>query len=131
MLVNTVRENFESFTKHVIEKATEARCLQGMIGNPTEREFTGMVHEKLITNCTVTVRDIKNANLMYGPDLPNKRGKQTRTKPERVRVEIVHIPKDFFQLHKYVTLVADIMFVNGRLFLVTSLRWTSLVTIES
>ena len=109
MLVNTVRENFEGFTKHEIEKATEARRLQGMIGHPTEREFTGMVREKLITNCPVTVHDINNANLMYGPDLANLRGKQTRTKPERVRVEIVQIPRNFDQLHKYVTLVVDML----------------------
>jgi hypothetical protein len=54
----------------------------------------------------------------------------TRTKPECVRVEIVQIPRDFVQLNKYVTLVADIMFVNGLLFLVTSSRGLSLVTIE-
>jgi hypothetical protein len=34
------------------------------------------------------------------------------------------------QLHKYVTLVADIMIVNGLPFLVTSLQGLSLVTIE-
>jgi hypothetical protein len=34
------------------------------------------------------------------------------------------------QLHKYVTLVADVMFMNGLSFLVTSLQGTSLVTFE-
>ena len=38
MLVNTVRDNFEGFIKHEVEKATEARRLQRMIGNPTGRE---------------------------------------------------------------------------------------------
>jgi hypothetical protein len=33
-------------------------------------------------------------------------------------------------MHKYVTLVADVMFVNGLPFLVTSSRGISLVTIE-
>ncbi len=37
---------------------------------------------------------------------------------------------DFVQLHKYVTLVADVMFVNGLPFIVTSLQGLSLVTIE-
>ncbi len=54
----------------------------------------------------------------------------TRTKPEWVRVEYVQIPWDFVQLHKYLTLVADVMFVNGLPFLVTSWRGLSLVTIE-
>jgi len=42
----------------------------------------------------------------------------------------VQIPEDFVQLHKYVMLVADVMFVNGLPFLVTSSRGLSLVTIE-
>jgi hypothetical protein len=36
----------------------------------------------------------------------------------------------FVKMHKYVTLVADVMFVNGLPFLVTSSRGMSLVTIE-
>jgi hypothetical protein len=89
-----------------------------MIGNPTKREFAGMVREKLIINCPVTVHDINNANRIFGPDLANLRGKTTRTKLERVRVEIVQISWDFVQLHKYVMLVVDIMFVNGLPFLI-------------
>jgi hypothetical protein len=53
-----------------------------------------------------------------------------RTKQECMRVEIVQVPQDFVQLHKYVTLVSDVMFVNGLLFLVTSSRGLKLVTIE-
>ncbi len=72
-----------------------------------------MVREQLLTNCPVTVRDVDNANRIFGPDLANLRGKTTRKKPERVLVEYVQIPRDFVQLHKYVTLVVDVMFVNG------------------
>ncbi len=121
MLVNTVRGKFEGSTCHKVERAREAQHIQGMIANPTEREFAGMVHEKLLTNCPFTIRDVDNANQIFGSDLTNLRGKATRTKPERIRVEYVQIPWDFVQLHKYVTLVADVMFVNGLPFLVTSL----------
>jgi len=74
MLVNTVRDNFEGHTKHDIAKAKEAQRLQGMVGNPTDKEFKGMVCEKLITNCPVTVQDVENANHIFGPDLANLRG---------------------------------------------------------
>ncbi len=84
MLVNTVRENFEGYTCHEVEKAREARRIQGMIGNPTKREFAGMVCEQLLTNCPVTVRYVDNPNQIFGPNLANLRGKTTRTKPERV-----------------------------------------------
>ena len=76
MLVNTVQDNFEGHTKHDIAMAKETRRLQGMIGNPTDKEFKGMVCEKLITNCPVTVQDAENANHIFGPDLANLRGKQ-------------------------------------------------------
>ncbi len=101
-----------------------------MIGNPTERELVGLVHEKLIANCPVTVQDVHNANRIFGPDLANLRGKMTRKQPEHVRVDYVEIPRNLVNMHKYVTLVAGVMFVNSLLFLVTSLRGISLVMIE-
>ena len=55
MLVNTVRENFEEYSCHEVEKAKEAQRIQGMISHPTKREFAGMVREQLLTNCPVTV----------------------------------------------------------------------------
>jgi hypothetical protein len=33
-----------------------------MIGNPTKQEFAGMLHEKLIAYCPVTVQDVHNGN---------------------------------------------------------------------
>jgi hypothetical protein len=89
-----------------------------------------MVREKLITNFPVTVQDVENANRIFGPDLANLRGETIRTKPEHVRIEYIQIPRDFVELHKYVTLVADVMFVNSLPFLVTSSRGISLVTVE-
>ncbi len=90
----------------------------------------GMVREKLITGCPVTVQDVHNANQFFGLDLANLRGKTTRTKPEHVRVDYVKIPRDFIKMHKYVTLVADVLFVNGLPFLVTFSRGISLIMIE-
>jgi hypothetical protein len=95
MLVNTVRENFEGYTHKEIKRAREARRIQGMIVNPTEREFSGLVREKLLGNCPVTVHNVINAHHMYGHDFANVRGKTTRRKPEHVQVEYVQIPWDF------------------------------------
>jgi hypothetical protein len=104
MMVTTVRGNLEGYTRHEIEKAKEARRLQGMIGNPTEKELMGMVREKLIDNCPVTVQDVHNTNRIFGPDLANLRGMTTRKKPEHVRVDYVEIPRDLVDMHN-VTLV--------------------------
>jgi hypothetical protein len=99
-----------------------------MIGNPTEQEFVGMVREKLITNCPVTVQDVHNANQNFGLDLANVRGKTTRTKPKHVRVDYVKISWDFIEMHKYVMLVTHVLLVNCLSFLVTSSRGISLIT---
>ena len=116
MLVNTVRENFKGYTHNEVKKAREAQHIQGLIVNPTKQEFVGMVCEQLLTNRPVAMRDVDNANQIVGPDL--------------IWVKYVQIPRDFVQLHKYVALVADVMFVNGLPFLVTSMQGLSVVTIE-
>ncbi len=116
VLMSTVRGNFKGYTRHNIKKARKARRLQGMIGNPTEQEFAGMVHEKLIANYPVTVQDVHNANQIFAPVLANLRGKTTRTKLEDIRVDYAKILQDFVKMHKYVMLVADVMFVDLAIF---------------
>jgi hypothetical protein len=76
------------------------------------------------------VQDIDNANRIFGPDPANLRGETIRTKPEHVHTEYVQIPRDFVEQHKYVTLVADVLFVNGLPFLVNSLRGITVVKVE-
>ena len=120
-MVTTVCKNFEGYTKHNKKKAQEARRSQGMTGSATDREFAGMVREKLITNCPVTVQDIHNANQIFGPDLANLRGNTARSKPN---------PHDVVHLHKYVMIVADVMSVKGLPFMVTSSQGISLITIK-
>ena len=76
------------------------------------------------------MQDVENANHIFDPDLANLRGNRIRTKPEHVGIEYIQIPQNFVELHKYVTLVADVMFVTGLPFLVTSSQGISVVTIE-
>jgi hypothetical protein len=54
----------------------------------------------------------------------------TRSKPEHVWVDYVETPHDFMNVHKYVTLVAVVMFVNGLPFLVTYSGGIGQVTID-
>ncbi len=53
-----------------------------------------------------------------------------RTEPEHVKADYVKILRDFMELHKYVTIVADVMFVNSLPFLVTSSRGIRFVMIK-
>ena len=130
LYVNTVRQNYEGYTKKQIQHADRARRLMAMVGAPTERDFQGMVRHNYIKDCPVTNEDVVNAHNIFGPDLINIRGKTVRRKPDRVVTDYVEIPKDFFTRHNHVTLVADIMFVNGIPFLVSASRSINLITIE-
>ena len=71
--MQTVRQNYEGYKREILE-AKEARRAVGMIGNPSKRDFKGMVQERTINNCPVTTNAISNAHTMSGPDLANVRG---------------------------------------------------------
>ena len=76
MLVQTVRGNYEGYTKKEVLQAKEARRGQGMIGSPSESDYKGMVSSNLIRNCDITPHDVSNARKMFGPQLQGVRGKQ-------------------------------------------------------
>ena len=102
----------------------------GMIGPPTEREYQGLVRQNFLQDCPITPSDITNAHKIFGPDLANIRGKTVRRKPEHVNTAIVDIPQQILSNQQYVTLSADVMFVNQVPFLVSSSRNINLTTIE-
>ena len=53
-LVTTIRDNFDGYTKHEVEGAVRAHCLQGMLGHPSQKNFEEMVCANLIANCPMT-----------------------------------------------------------------------------
>ena len=110
-MVQTVRGNFEGYTKRQIEEAKEAWKAVAMVGHPTGREFLSMVCSNMIQNCPIRPEAVTNAF-------------------KRVRTEYVVIPQKFMQMHKLVGLVANVMFVNGVPFLVTASWGLKLITIE-
>jgi hypothetical protein len=128
--VQTVRGNMEGFTRREVEEARAAREAQGMVGHPTDRDFLGMVRANYIMNCPVTESAMKNANLIFGPDLAGVRGRTVRRPPEAIRTDFVHIPRIFLDRHRVVVLTADVMFVNGVPFLVSLARGLNLLTCE-
>jgi hypothetical protein len=109
-LVETVRGNYEGYTKREVLKAKEARRAQTMMGNPSEGDYKGMVSHNLIPNCPVTSSDITNAKAIFGPDLPSVRGKTVRRTPAPVVADYVAVPRELVQANKRMTLAADVFF---------------------
>ena len=124
--VNTVRKNFEGFTKHQVKNAARARYLMGMVGTPSLMDFQGMVRHNLLKDCPITLEDVNNAHTIFGPDLAAIRGKTVRHKPDCVVTDYVDIPWTIFDQHKNITIVADVMFINSVPFLVSSPRRVAL-----
>ena len=121
----------EGFTKHELKGANLARKAQAILGHPSSKELSQVVSNNFgINNCPINPIDITNADTIYGRDLGGIRGKTVRKKPERVQGDIIKIPKDFYKLHRFVTLTADIMYVNGVPFLTTLSRKISMRTAE-
>ena len=45
-----------------------------------------------------------------------------RLKSQRTKEQIISIPRDFYRLHKFVTIALDVLFISGIPFLVTFAR---------
>ena len=72
---------------------------------------------------------MNNADVIFGTDLSGVWGRAVRTKPERVETDSVAIPRDFYELNRFITLTADVMFVNGIAFMTTLSRKVRLTTV--
>jgi hypothetical protein len=129
-LVQTVRGNYEGYTKREILKAKEARRAQAMLGNPSESDYRGMVSNNAIANCPVSSSDVTNARAIFGPDLPSVRGKTVRRAPAPVVGDYVAVPRVLVDANKVVTLAADVFFVDGTAFLLRVARRIKFVTAE-
>ena len=87
-----------------------------------------MVRHRLLNYYHVKLEDITNAHYIYDHNLAGVRGKTVRIKPYNVEKERIPISRDTYVLHKFFTLTADLMFVNGMDFLTTLRRKKILYT---
>eukprot|EP00957_Ditylum_brightwellii_P103362 7877034-Ditylum_brightwellii.AAC.1 len=111
-LIQTVHEHFRKFTEHQVNRAITARDIQARMAHPTDESFKQMINRKTIDNSPIVASEIVNARAIFGPDCPDLQGKNVRQRPERIESEYLGIPRNFYHLHHFVTLTADVMFVN-------------------
>jgi hypothetical protein len=52
--IQTVHGNYEGYAKREVTQAKEACRAQAMMGNPSEKDYKGMVRNILIPNCPIT-----------------------------------------------------------------------------
>ena len=86
-------ENREGFTRREYYGVQEARRAMHLLGFLLERDFENMVRSNMIFTCPVTFYDVKNAKLIFGPDITSLKGKSVRRKPASVVTDYVEIPR--------------------------------------
>ena len=70
--------------------------------------------KKLLPFCYVTMKDITNDKSIFVPYLEGIKGKTGGHKTYRLDTEdYVEMPIGFYKLHKFVRIMADMIFVNG------------------
>ena len=90
-----------------------------------------ILNHHALPNCPYTSRDVQIAEAIYGKDLGNIKGKTTRTNPPKVTGEVIPCPHHILQHYNNITLVADVMYVNGIPFFVTKSRHIMFGTINA
>ena len=128
--MQTVRGNYEGYTKREVVRAKEARQGQALLGNPSEKDYQGMVSSNMKKNCPISTSDVSNARAIFGPDLASVRGKTVRRTPAPVMADYVSVPRSLVETNRIITLAADVFFVNGTPFLTTVARHMKFVTAE-
>ena len=72
------------------------------------------------------MKGITNTKSIFGPDISGTRGKTSQQKPESYS----EISMDFYKLDNFVTLAADVIFVNGTVLMIPPARKIKFVTGE-
>ena len=78
--VQTVTDNSKFYTKRQRVMANKARLLQRRLGFVSTQNLIKMINSGLILNCEVTQGDVQRAELIYGQDIGEIKGKSTAEK---------------------------------------------------
>ena len=113
IMLKIVRKNFEGYTKRQVKKAILACEAQVIVAHPPNEKFKQMVGHENPRNCNVKVEDITNAQTVFGPSRSRLKVRVVSQKLEQVDPEYTVMPRNFYDLDRFVNLMADVMFVNG------------------
>ena len=77
-----------------------------------------MISNNMIQNWPINTSDFTNDNTIFGKNLSDTWGNRVLHKPCRLVIYYVYVPRQFLKLYKFLTIVEDVMFVNGTPFLI-------------
>ena len=123
-------KKYKVLTSSEIKSADAAYKALGYLGKPTVGDFDKLVRANQIKNCPITSKDITNAKVIFFLHLAGIRGKKVIHTTKQVDSDYVAIIREFQLLHKYVSLVFYVLFVNGIHFLITLSRKLHFMTFK-
>jgi hypothetical protein len=109
--------------------AEKARTLKAGLGFPSDPDYKWILRTNQVQECLVTIDGAKAASKIWGPDVSSLKGKTTRQTPQPVMTDIIEIPTEIRELHRFVTISIDVFFVNKIPFLITLSRKICFTTV--
>jgi len=125
-LVTTVNENMQRYSKREVKSASLAREVMANLGYPSTKTLIDMIKAGTISDIPVTAQDVWRSEHIWGRDVNSLKGKTVQNKNVAVDIEYVGRPVD-----QNITLLADIMFVQGEPYLVTVAKELGLTMVNS
>ena len=107
----------------------EARRAMYLLGFLPEWDFGNMVRSNMTVNYPVSFDDVKNAKVIFGPDIISVKGISVRHNPCSVVTDYVEITRDILDLHKELEVLTESMFVIKLPFLRSVSRGLKFTTI--
>ncbi len=80
VMIETVRKNYEGFTREQVTRTAEVCDALAMMAHPAEEKFKKHVVSSahVVRNFNLFLQDIANANALFGPDRGSLKGKTVR-----------------------------------------------------
>ena len=78
----------------------------------------------------MTVSDFARSDKIYGKDIHALKGKTNRSKPKKMVINYMELPKSILDSNRNITLSIDIMYVNKIPFVTTISRHVKFTTVE-
>lgn len=83
VLLNKVDSNRAGYSDREYHAARKARRIYEMIGYPSTKDYHNMIEHNLLGDMDITLRDITNAQDMFGPSMAALKGKPYVEHPNR------------------------------------------------
>ena len=130
VLINSVKENEEKYSKRAVRQARMAKRLSELLRFLSKVDLEVMVTYNFLRDCPMTVNNYIRDLDIYGVDLGAVKGKTVRHNPGHVRPEIIiPMPNGVLTNHGSDTLCMDIFFVDQLIFMGTISRKVLFTTV--